>query len=103
MLSGDRPGRGRARRTHAGRAVATPGDCVDGFFEAYWRRPEALLGPGGARRPVDLGAAACGVEQRIVARLSAGLESGAWDAERGHLRERDAFAGALRLVVSQPG
>jgi SAM-dependent methyltransferase len=25
--------------------IATPGDCVDGFFEAFWRRPEALLDP----------------------------------------------------------
>jgi hypothetical protein len=25
--------------------VPTPGDCVDGFFEAFWRRPEALLDP----------------------------------------------------------
>ena len=42
-----------------------------------------------------------GVEQRIVARLSSALESGAWDAEHGQLREQEAFAGALRLVISQ--
>ena len=25
--------------------IPTPGDCEDGFFEAFWRRPEALLDP----------------------------------------------------------
>ena len=25
--------------------VPTPADCADGFFEAYWNRPEALLDP----------------------------------------------------------
>jgi hypothetical protein len=43
-----------------------------------------------------------GVERRIVDRLAAALESGAWDAEHGHLRERDSFEGALRLVISEP-
>jgi hypothetical protein len=41
-----------------------------------------------------------GVEQRIVAGLSAALESGAWDAEHGHLRGQEAFGGAVLLVVS---
>ena len=26
-------------------SIPTPGDCADGFFEAFWRRPEALLDP----------------------------------------------------------
>ena len=32
---------GRTRVEH----IPTPGDCEDGFFEAFWRRPEALLDP----------------------------------------------------------
>ncbi len=81
--------------------IPTPGDCVDGFFEAFWRRPEALLDPElrGAQSMWALLEPA--VEERIVARLAAALESGAWDAEHGHLRERDSFDGALRLVVSE--
>ena len=50
--------------------------------------------------PVGLGPA--GAEDRIVARLGAALESGAWDAEHGHLRGQESFDGALRLVVSEP-
>jgi hypothetical protein len=43
-----------------------------------------------------------GEEERIVTRLREALESGAWDAEHGHLRRLDSFDGALRLVVSEP-
>lgn len=25
--------------------IPTPYDCTDGFFEAFWNRPEALLDP----------------------------------------------------------
>ena len=81
--------------------IATPGDCVDGFFEAFWRRPEALLDPAVRGAQSMWALLPAGVEQRIVARLSGALESGAWDAEHGHLRAQQAFPGALRLVVSQ--
>ena len=38
----------------------------------------------------------------MVSRLAAALESGAWDAEHGHLREQESFDGALRLRISEP-
>jgi SAM-dependent methyltransferase len=81
--------------------IPTPGDCLDGFFEAFWRRPEALLDPAirGAQSMWALLDA--GVEQRVVERLAAALDSGAWDAEHGHLREQESFDGALRLVISE--
>jgi SAM-dependent methyltransferase len=81
--------------------IPTPGDCTDGFFEAFWRRPEALLDPEvrGAQSMWPL--LAPGVEQRIVDRLAAALDSGAWDAEHGHLRGQESFDGSLRLVVSE--
>jgi SAM-dependent methyltransferase len=81
--------------------IPTPGDCTDGFFEAFWRRPEALLDPGIRSAQSMWGLLGPGVEQRIVQRLTAALESGAWDAEHGYLRELDSFDGALRLVVSE--
>jgi SAM-dependent methyltransferase len=81
--------------------IPTPGDCTDGFFEAFWRRPEALLDPEvrGAQSMWPL--LAPGVEQRIVDRLATALHSGAWDAEHGHLRGQESFDGSLRLVVSE--
>ena len=81
--------------------IATPGDCEDGFFEAFWRRPEALLDADVRSAQSVWALLQAGVEQRIVARLAAALQSGAWDAEHGHLRERESFDGALRLVISE--
>ena len=82
--------------------IPTPGDCVDGFFEAFWRRPEALLDPAVRSAQSMWKLLEPGVEERIVRRLAAALDSGAWDAEHGHLRGQDRFDGALRLVVSEP-
>jgi hypothetical protein len=42
-----------------------------------------------------------GAEQRIVDRLASALDSGAWDAVHGHLRNQENFHGALRLVISE--
>jgi SAM-dependent methyltransferase len=81
--------------------IATPGDCSDGFFEAFWRRPECLLDPAVRSAQSIWALLEPGVEQRIVRRLAGALDSGAWDAEHGHLRSRHSFDGALRLVVSE--
>jgi hypothetical protein len=82
--------------------IATPADCADGFFEAYWNRPEALLDPR-VRASQSLWALlGPEAEERIVKRLAEALESGAWDATHGHLRREDSFDGALRLVISKP-
>jgi hypothetical protein len=83
--------------------IPTPADCQDGFFEAFWRRPEALLDPA-IRATQSLWALLPeGVEDRIVSRLAEALRSGAWDEEHGHLREQDELDGSLRLVISEPG
>jgi SAM-dependent methyltransferase len=87
-------------RTHV-EHMPTPGDCSDGFFEAFWRRPESLLDPAVRGAQSVWALLEPGVERGIVARLAAALDSGAWDAEHGHLREQDAFDGALRLVISE--
>jgi SAM-dependent methyltransferase len=81
--------------------IPTPGDCRDGFFEAFWRRPEQLLDPAVRSAQSMWRLLDPGVEQTIVERLASALESGAWDSEHGHLRGQDSFDGALRLVVSE--
>ncbi len=83
--------------------IPTPGDCTDGFFEAYWRRPEALLDPDVRTAQSVWALLGPGVEDRIIARLEAALRSGAWDAEHGHLRTQHSLDGALRLVISEAG
>jgi SAM-dependent methyltransferase len=81
--------------------VPTPGDCHDGFFEAFWRRPEGLLDPAVRAAQSMWALLDAEVEQRIVKRLAAALDSGAWDDEHGHLRAQESFDGALRLVISE--
>jgi SAM-dependent methyltransferase len=81
------------------REVPVPVDCVDGFTEAFYARPERFLDPAvrGAQSAwtfVDEGAQA-----RSVARLREDLESGAWEERYGHLRSQPEFVGSLRLLV----
>src|SRR4051812_16323340 len=82
--------------------IPTPADCQDGFFEAFWNRPEAMLDPSVRVSQSMWAMLAPSVEDRIVARLADDLRSGVWDAEHGQLRTMESFDGALRLVVSEP-
>lgn len=82
--------------------IPTPGDCVDGFFEAFWKRPERLLDPEVRAAQSMWSLLPPGAEARIVEGLAASLDSGEWDAEHGHLRQLDELDGALRLVISEP-
>jgi SAM-dependent methyltransferase len=83
--------------------MPTPSDCTDGFFEAFWSRPEALLDPAVRSAQSMWALLAPGVEEQMVERLREALDSGAWDAEHGHLREHESFEGSLRLVISEGG
>ncbi len=81
--------------------VPTPCDCVDGFIEAFFGRPEALLDPHVRASQSLWQRLGPGVEERIVARLRDALASGEWDAEHGRLRERASFDGSLRIVIAE--
>ena len=79
--------------------VPIPFDCVDGFSEAFYGRPEQFLDPAVRRAQSAWGFIKPGIEARIVATLAADLESGAWDARYGDLRRQPFFEGAVRLIV----
>lgn len=81
--------------------IPTPGDCTDGFFEAFWRRPEMLLDPDIRSAQSMWALLEPAEERRIVDRLAGALHSGEWDAAHGHLRAQESFDGALRLVISE--
>jgi SAM-dependent methyltransferase len=81
--------------------IPTPADCTDGFFEAFWNRPEALLDPTVRASQSLWQLVEPRVEEEIVGRLAADLESGKWDEEHGSLRGRESYAGSLRLVISE--
>jgi SAM-dependent methyltransferase len=81
-------------------AVPIPADCCDGFFEAYYARPEAYLDPAVRAAQSVWPRLPAGLEGRSVQALAADLASGAWDERHGHLRGLPEYDGALRLVVS---
>ena len=84
------------------RPVPVPIDCVDGFAEAYYARPEELLEPDVRRSQSAWGFVDDDVERRFVAELERDLASGEWDRRHGAWRTRPELEGSLRLVVARP-
>jgi SAM-dependent methyltransferase len=79
--------------------VLVPWDCVDGFFEAYWRRPEAYLEEH-VRRGVSVWAkVGPDAEHRAVNRLRDDLASGRWAERNQDLLDLDAAELGLRLLI----
>ena len=80
--------------------VLIPWDCADGFFEAYWRRPEAYLDDH-VRRGVSVWArVGPDAEQRAVRSLRDDLVSGRWAERNRDLVALDAAELGLRLLVT---
>lgn len=82
-------------------SIPVPLDCVDGFQEAFYGRPEAFLDPEVRKAQSAWGFLEKGKEQEIVNRLKKGLESGEWDQRFGHLRKQETLTCALRLIVAK--
>jgi SAM-dependent methyltransferase len=79
--------------------VPVPHDCVDGFFAAFWRRPEAYLDPrirAGMSNLSLLGAPV----GRAVAALRADLDSGAWRERNRDLLELEELDLGYRLLAT---
>jgi SAM-dependent methyltransferase len=90
----DRLGGGRIE------AVPIPHDCVDGFFHAYWRRPDAYLDKQ-VRAGISVFARLTPEEvEDGLGRLSADLESGEWQRRNGALLELEDLDLGYRLVVA---
>ncbi|MEU4171232.1 MerR family transcriptional regulator [Streptomyces sp. NPDC026665] len=80
--------------------VLIPWDCADGFFEAYWRRPEAYLDEP-VRRAVSVWTrVGPEAERRAVAHLRDDLSSGRWAERNRDLVALDAAELGLRLLVA---
>jgi SAM-dependent methyltransferase len=84
------------------RPVPVPIDCTDGFGEAYYARPEALLDP--AARAAQSGWVLTDPDavSRGMTRLADDLASGAWDERHGALRTQPTHTGAVRLIIGRP-
>jgi hypothetical protein len=71
-------------------------------MEAFYARPEGFLDERVRRSQSGWAFVDRAVEERFVARLEKDLSSGAWDERYGAWRTRQAFEGALRLIVGRP-
>ena len=80
--------------------VLIPWDCSDGFFEAYWRRPEAYLDEN-VRRGISVrSGVGPDAEQRAVRSLRDDLDSGQWAERNRDLVALDEAELGLRLLVT---
>lgn len=84
------------------RIVPIPADCIDGFGQAFFARPERTLDPNVRRAMSAWSFLDDEVVERYVRDLSSDLESGAWDERWGGFRTLPEFDGGLRLVVATP-
>ncbi|HVS69073.1 MAG TPA: methyltransferase domain-containing protein [Mycobacteriales bacterium] len=82
--------------------VPIPLDCVDGFLEAFYGRPERLLEEPVRRAQSTWSFIDPAATARAVADLRADLESGDWDRQHGALRTQPEYLGTLRLLVAHP-
>jgi SAM-dependent methyltransferase len=80
--------------------VLIPWDCTDGFFEAYWRRPEAYLDEDVRRGMSVWSTLGPPVEERAVRELGDDLASGRWAERNRSLVGLDAAELGLRLLIA---
>jgi SAM-dependent methyltransferase len=82
--------------------IPIPFDCVDGFQEAFYGRPEEFLLEEVRLAQSAWGFLAKDVEARLVKKLADELKSGEWDKKFGAHRKMPFFKGALRVITSRP-
>ena len=98
---------GRPSLTEQARAIGArtepvliPWDCADGFFEAYWRRPEAYFDER-VRRGVSVWSrVGPDAEQGALRSLRADLASGRWAERNRDLVDLETAELGLRLLIA---
>lgn len=83
------------------RPLPLPHDCLDGFYQSYWRRPRAYLD----RRTRE----SISVFHRLppeevsgaIERLRRDLDDGLWDRRYGNLRDEAELDVGLRLAIAK--
>jgi SAM-dependent methyltransferase len=80
--------------------VWIPWDCIDGFYEAYWRRPEAYLDESVRRGMSAWATLGPEIERRAVRTLQDDLTSGRWADRNGNLLDRQEADLGIRLLIA---
>jgi SAM-dependent methyltransferase len=83
------------------RPVPIPLDCMDGFNEAYYGRPEMLLDPAARRACSAWSFVEPAAVQRFEDKLRRDLADGTWDRAHGSHRAAPSFEGSLVLIVDR--
>ncbi len=82
--------------------VPVPHDCTDGFYAAYWRRPDAYLDPSVRCAISGLARLDDDEVQPGLKRLEDDLASGAWHSAHADLLGSSTYDAGYRLITS-PG
>lgn len=80
--------------------VPIPWDCTDGIFEAYWRRPEAILDERVRRGMSVWSLLGPAVEERATRQLADDLASGRWGERNHDLLGRESMDLGMRLLIT---
>jgi hypothetical protein len=82
--------------------VPVPWDCCDGFYHAFWRRPEAYLDEQ-VRAGISVFARLDDDEKAsALARLEADLLTGTWEMRNADLMQLAELDLGYRLLVAEP-
>jgi SAM-dependent methyltransferase len=80
--------------------VPVPSDCTDGFYAAWWRRPEAYLDPRVRASISGIARLDPKLVQAGVENLRADLADGTWRRRHDELLSMDELDAGYRLVIS---
>ena len=81
--------------------IPVPFDCIDGFQEAFYGRPEAFLEKKVRSSQSAWSFLPDALEEKYVNTLRDDLKNGEWDKKFGHFRKEPFFIGALKLIISK--
>lgn len=81
--------------------VPVPGDCSDGFYWAFWRRPERYLDPEVRSCISGLALLDAALVEERMEKLRSDLADGTWHRRHGHLLALDSVDGGFRLVIRE--
>lgn len=82
--------------------VPIPHDCTDGFYGAFWRRPEAYLEPS-VRAGVSVFAQLTSAEvDRAIEALGADLQTGTWHENHRSLLTASELDLGYYVIVAEP-
>jgi SAM-dependent methyltransferase len=81
--------------------VPVPHDCQDGFYLAYWRRPQAYLSPT-VRAGISVFAqVSSGAVDRAIDALGADLDTGRWQERHLELLSMDELHLGMYLITAE--